>query len=105
LSPTDQSGSQVSEAKIALFGFLKADQEFAEAIEPGVAAFDDPAPRPVALDFGPSLFLALFDVGFVSLGQNSLPGWFSLVSGICAKMLNSPSGGRPGDDDLLQGGG
>jgi hypothetical protein len=48
LSPADHGSGEEEETEIAGLGFLEADQDFAEAIEPGVGSLYDPAAGPMS---------------------------------------------------------
>src|SRR5471030_2430761 len=86
LPPGDESGSQSQEAGETFPGLLKTHEELAEPVQPGVGAFDHPAPR---LEsglgaFGLGLFAALFEVRTITARPHLLQGRFALVSGIGA---------------------
>src|SRR6266508_4430113 len=64
----DQAAGELEQGEVVL-GFLRpADQECAVAVEPGVAGFDDPAPRPPSRSgsFQLELVAAAADVGGVA---------------------------------------
>ncbi len=90
---------------MASLGLFEADQELAEAVEPGVGAFDDPATGLVArvLAFAAGLFAALFDVWAVVAGLYCDAGRFSLIARIATEVLRAVLVGLgPLDYDLVQ---
>ena len=105
MPPTEESGCQSEEADEAFFGFFKTHEEFAEAVQPGVSAFDYPAPcleiRLGAFGFG--LFAALFDVRTIAARLDLLEGRLAFVAGIRAQILDGLLRGlRPRDDDGIK---
>jgi hypothetical protein len=71
-SPGDEAAGEVEHGQVGVGAFLPADKDAAEAVEPGLGAFDDPAAGAVAgLAFERLCFLAAgADVaGEVELGR------------------------------------
>ena len=101
MSPTAESGWQSQEADEAFCSFFKAHEELAEAVQPGVGGFDQPAPRfAIRLGaFGFGFFAALFDVRASAARLNRLECRLPFVSGIRASILDGRFARlRPQDD-------
>lgn len=73
---------------------LEAHQELAEAIQPGMGHFDDPAARPIARDdpLGLRLFSPRSNVRDIATGRHCLPCHGIIIALICTQMLRGRGG-------------
>lgn len=103
-APGDQCAGEVEHGEVGVGAFLPADEDAAEAMQPGVGALDDPAAGAVAgLAFDRlRLFAAATDVrGEAELGAE-IAHFAVVVGGVEAEPLRSlPARLRPRDRDRL----
>ena len=103
-APGDQGAGEVEHGEIGIGAFLPTDEDAAEAVEPGVGAFDDPAAGAKA-GLAPErlrLFAAAADVGGEAELGAELAHLVIVVAFVEAESLRLLRGrGRPLDRDRL----
>ena len=105
MPPTDQGRGEEEKGAVAGLGFLEADQDFTEAIEPGVGSLHDPAtgsmPWMVKLRF--RFLAARFQPEPIVVLVAGQPSRLATISGIHAEVW-SLARVRLRVDDVLEGG-
>ena len=99
----DHGSCAVCEGQVIRFLLLVAHEELSKAIEPRVAAFDDPAAGRLAAAFRSGLIADLPHVGSISALPHYGLGWLALVGFVGTQVLRFPTRGLgPTNDNAVQ---
>src|SRR5882724_2408287 len=100
---TDHGSRAVRERQVVRFFFLIAHEELPKAIEPRVAAFDDPASGRLAAAFRPGFIADLAHVGSITALPHYRLGRVALVGFVSTQVLwFAPRGLGPMNDNAVQ---
>src|SRR5882672_8941690 len=100
---TDHGSRAVRERQVVRFLFLIAYEEFPKAIEPRVAAFDDPASGRLAAAFRSGFIADLAHMGSITALPHYRLSGFALVSFVGTQVLwFAPRGPGPLNDNAVQ---